>query len=119
MPTQNINDDSRLGLTPGQALVLAGFIPSRDPNAAEKTALNRIQRHDYPFPLIDLAGLGFKRRWIVRRADIEATLAMLAGRLQPQHSAVRSGNWSEKTPQKIKRRGRPRNNPRGLSRGAE
>ena len=119
MPTPNINDDLRLGLTPGQALVLAGFIPSRDPNAAEKTALNRIQRHDYPFPLIDLSGLGFKRRWIVRRADIEATLAMMAGRIQPQRFATRDENWTENAPHRLKRRGRPRNKPAAASRGAE
>lgn len=66
------------GVSPGRAMLIAGMIQSGDDHAAEKAALARISRNTYPFPLIDLAGLGFKRRWIVRIRDINSTMEQLA-----------------------------------------
>lgn len=59
-------------------MLIAGMLQSGDDHAAEKAALARISRNTYPFPLIDLAGLGFKRRWVVRIQDINSTLEQLA-----------------------------------------
>lgn len=67
-----------LGVSPGRAMLIAGMIQSGDDHAAEKAALARISRNTYPFPLIDLSGLGFKRRWVVRIQDIRSTMEQLA-----------------------------------------
>lgn len=67
-----------LAVSPGKALVLAGFVEGDNPRIANKTAANRVSQGTYPFPLIDLKSLGMKRRWAVRVIDVQTTLDRLA-----------------------------------------
>lgn len=98
-----------LAVSPGKALVLAGFIDGDDPRIANKTAANRISQGTYPFPLIDLKSLGMKRRWAVRVIDVRTVLDRLAAgeQLTPYGSCFPRGQDFP-----AKRPGVPRGRPR-------
>ena len=92
-----------LTVTPGQALMIAGLLPPHhDPIAAEKTAYGQISKERYPFPLLRFEGT--KRKYLVRIADIESTLAKMPS-IAGAHkaSALTAAPTTRKRP-----RGRPR-----------